>query len=146
MIVTLPMYELSLRNRTDDLEVLSQWLSDRAQHLGISDEGIFRLQLVVEEVVANTIQNAYTDPDEHVIAVRLGCQDKTIYVSVTDDGMAFNPLEYPDAVLPTNLEEAKVGGLGIHLMRQFANSCYYQRENDVNILTLTICDDNFKSS
>jgi serine/threonine-protein kinase RsbW len=134
------MYELSLKNHLDDLGILSDWLSDRAQQLGISQQALFRLQLVMEEVVSNTIQNAYVDTDEHTIAIQLSYQDHTICVSVTDDGIAFNPLEYPEAILPKSLEEAEIGGLGIHLMRHYTDACQYQRKNNVNILTMTIYD------
>lgn len=134
------MCELSLKNKLEDLSFLSNWVSDRAEQLGISPRGIFRLQLVLEEVVTNVIQNAYLDNDEHMIHIKLDYQEGSIRVSVTDDGLAFNPLEHPKVSLPSKLEEAQVGGLGIHLMRCYTDVCNYQRKENVNILTLTICD------
>ena len=42
----------------------------------------------------------------------------------------------PGPVPATSLEEAKVGDLGIHLMRSFANGMDYERRDGRNRLTL----------
>jgi serine/threonine-protein kinase RsbW len=138
------MFELSLRNRLEDLSVLGEWLGNCAEQSGISERGIFRLQLVVEEAVTNIIQNAYLATDDHTIIVNLMVQENTIHVSIKDDGVAFDPLRHPEVVLPSNLEEAQVGGLGIHLMRRYTDTCNYQRKDNLNILTLIICDQKAK--
>jgi anti-sigma regulatory factor (Ser/Thr protein kinase) len=134
------MGELNLKNRLEDLSLLGRWVDDRAEQLGISQRGSFRLQLVLEEVVTNVIQNAYLDSDEHAILIKLDYQEGAIHVAVIDDGIAFNPLEHPEVSLPGKLEEAQVGGLGIYLMRRYTDACDYQRQDNVNILTMTICD------
>jgi anti-sigma regulatory factor (Ser/Thr protein kinase) len=57
-------------------------------------------------------------------------------VAIEDDGIPFNPLEKetPDTDLP--LEERKIGGLGIHLVRNLMDKVSYQRRVDKNRLTL----------
>jgi anti-sigma regulatory factor (Ser/Thr protein kinase) len=39
--------------------------------------------------------------------------------------------------MPDNLESAKIGGLGIHLARQFSDSMLYERIDGTNRVSLT---------
>ena len=55
---------------------------------------------------------------------------------IEDHGPAFDPTHAPDPELPTRLEDATIGGLGIQLMRRFAQSMNYQRRDGINKLTL----------
>jgi anti-sigma regulatory factor (Ser/Thr protein kinase) len=57
-------------------------------------------------------------------------------VSITDDGIPFNPfgVETPDTKL--SLEERKIGGLGVHLVRKVMDKAIYQRRVDKNVVTL----------
>jgi anti-sigma regulatory factor (Ser/Thr protein kinase) len=55
---------------------------------------------------------------------------------IEDDGVEFNPTEHPIPDLDAPLEERKVGGLGIHLVRQIMTSVEYQRVAGKNVVTL----------
>jgi anti-sigma regulatory factor (Ser/Thr protein kinase) len=55
---------------------------------------------------------------------------------VEDDGRAFDPLQAERPPPPVNLEEAPIGGLGIHLIRSMLDECHYRREAGWNRLTL----------
>jgi len=53
-----------------------------------------------------------------------------------DDGMAFNPVERIPPELPCTLDECKVGGLGIHLVKNLMDEVVYERRAGTNVLTL----------
>jgi anti-sigma regulatory factor (Ser/Thr protein kinase) len=55
---------------------------------------------------------------------------------MVDGGIPFNPLgvETPDTELP--LEERKIGGLGIHLVRKMMGKVSYRRRIDKNVITV----------
>jgi anti-sigma regulatory factor (Ser/Thr protein kinase) len=53
--------------------------------------------------------------------------------------MEFNILEKKsDVSLSKALNKQKIGGLGIHLVRNMASSIKYRRDNGFNYLTLSI--------
>ena len=58
----------------------------------------------------------------------------TIYVE--DDGVPFNPLEVKDPETPTDLIDVKIGGLGIHFIKQLMDDVCYDRNRGKNKLTL----------
>lgn len=134
------MYSLQLQNRREELDTLSEWVATCGENMGLSQRSLFGLELVLTELVTNIIDYAFEDGQQHSLFLELKGQNNGIEVSVVDDGCPFNPLEWDDIQLPTRLEEAKVGGLGLHLVRRYANSCHYRREQDRNILTLSIID------
>jgi anti-sigma regulatory factor (Ser/Thr protein kinase) len=137
---TLPagLTTLQLLNRLSELEVLSDWVAEVADGLGLSAKARFRLDLVLAEAVTNVIENAYTDDEDHRIILVLEPTLPLLTVHIADDGQPFNPLDHPDVVQPQTLEEAQIGGLGIHLIRRYAADCRYERRGQENCFTILL--------
>jgi serine/threonine-protein kinase RsbW len=130
------VHRISLKNKLDELTTLSNWIQEISSHLQLSPRCAFRLELVLTEAVTNIIENAYCDDREHDIEIALTYQENTVRVQLKDDGIHFNPLERPELLLPTRLEEAQEGGLGIHLVRSYTDC----REGNENVLSMIIHD------
>ncbi|MGK7943184.1 MAG: ATP-binding protein [Microcystaceae cyanobacterium] len=132
--------QISLANQLEELERLSAWLSEIGDSLNLSNRAIFGLDLILAEAVTNIIDNAYQDDQVHQIQIKLATieSDQKVILTIEDDGIPFNPLETPEAELPATLEEAKIGGLGIHLIRNYSDECYYQRQDDQNYLKIVV--------
>src|SRR5262249_27938149 len=92
--------------------------------------------LSLEEHVTNVMNYGYNDTLAHEIIVRFAVEDQEFVLEVEDDGKPFNPLEKAKVDTSVPLDEKPIGGLGIHLMRQFMDTLRYRRENDRNILHL----------
>jgi anti-sigma regulatory factor (Ser/Thr protein kinase) len=60
----------------------------------------------------------------------------TLVACLEDTGCEFDPTQFPPRSVAKSLEEAKVGDLGIHLMRSFASSMHYERRDGRNRLTM----------
>jgi len=129
---------LEIINRLSQLEVLSDWVADVATRLGLSARVSFRLDLVLAEAVTNVIENAYTDGIDHTISIRIEPIPPLLAVHIRDDGQPFNPLDHPEVVPPKSLAEARAGGLGIHLIRSYAQECRYERQGHENQFTILL--------
>ena len=57
-------------------------------------------------------------------------------VTITDDGVPFNPLNAKPPDIDAPLEERQIGGLGIHLARSLIDDATYQRRIGKNAITL----------
>ena len=125
-----------LRNDLAELQRLNQLVTDFAEHHGLPSELVFRVTLVLEEIITNVISYGYEDEMEHEISVRLSWEDPDMKIEVEDDGRPFNPLEAPPPDMVKPLAERPVGGLGIHLVREMMDKLEYRRENDKNLLVL----------
>ena len=127
---------VQLRNDLSEIQRLNQIVTEFAVQHDLAAELTFRVNLVLEEIVANVISYGYDDRLEHEISVRLSWQDPRIELEVKDDGRPFNPLEAPQPETESPLVEKPVGGLGIHLVRRMVDHLEYRREGDKNCLVL----------
>ena len=57
-----------------------------------------------------------------------------------DDGVPFDPTIVPEPEPWTSLEDAQIGGVGLHLMHSYADRLEYERYDGKNILTLYLTD------
>lgn len=132
------MHTLSLANSHDQLIVMSAWIEEIASASAIPPQTAFRLELVLTEAVTNIMDYSRRPGEAGHIQISCELHDDTIEVVVNDDGPAFDPTARASVSLPKSLDEARPGGLGIHLMRQYASAMSYRREHDRNILAMTL--------
>ncbi len=85
----------------------------------------------------NVISYGFNDEQRHFIDISLELTANSLTVSITDDGVPFNPLAEaaPDTTL--SIEDRQIGGLGIHIVINMVDDISYQRTADKNVLTLT---------
>jgi anti-sigma regulatory factor (Ser/Thr protein kinase) len=105
---------------------------------GDPGETAFTVRLLAEEIVTNVIKYAYDDAGAHEIAIELRLTPDHAVLRVTDDGREFDPLAAPAPDLDLPLEEKKVGGVGIHLVRTLAERLEYARAGGKNVIEATI--------
>ena len=132
---SLDAIRLVLRNDLAELERLAAWIEGWAQH-GVSPDVSFAIQLCLEEAIANVIMYGAARDDRLEIAVELERNGSTLVARIEDTGRQFDPTQVPPPTVATSLEEAKVGDLGIHLLRSFASGMDYERRDGRNRLTL----------
>jgi phosphoserine phosphatase RsbU/P len=128
--------EIKLSNQLSELDRFSQTLSEFGQRHGLTSKVRHDLNLAMEEILTNIISYGYTDERNHEITVRLSAQLGEVSVEIEDDGQPFNPLEAPEPDITKPLEERKIGGLGIHLVRKLMDGVEYKRQGERNLLTI----------
>jgi serine/threonine-protein kinase RsbW len=95
-----------------------------------------RLTIVCEELAANVaMHGAEGEGGATYVEIAVDCHGGTLYLSIQDDGRPFDPLSQapPDTAL--NLEDRKIGGLGIHFVRNMVQDITYERTDTLNRLT-----------
>ena len=107
-----------------------------ALEAGLPDERIDELNLLIEELVTNVSTHAYPEdrPGDVTVTYAVPAPGE-LSVEVADRGVEFNPLQSDPPDLTLSLDERPIGGLGIHLVRAFAKSLSYRREQGWNRLT-----------
>jgi len=99
----------------------------------------YNAELVFEEIVANIVGHGARNGREPDVCVTLEARPDSIVLIFDDDGVPFDPRGLPDPVKPKSLEEAKVGGFGLMLVRHAASSLEYLRTaEDRNQLTVRV--------
>jgi len=127
-----------LGNDIQQIPSLTEWVDG----LGIPEELNKSVNLAVEEIVSNVMLYAYPKDTSGQVLVEFvkrqapDPQHPTYVFTVTDSGIPFDPTQQAEADITLPAEKRKLGGLGIHLVRQIMDEIHYRREEGKNVLTL----------
>ena len=130
--------KLLLKVKADrkELERVSAAIKSLAADEDWSSDTLFRVDLVMDELVVNIMDYGYDDSD-HEIDITFTSEEDAVTIEITDEGRSFDPLnDAPEPDLTSPLEERRVGGLGVYLARTMMDELVYRREGDRNHLTL----------
>ena len=97
------------------------------------------LDLLIEEILVNIWRYSYPDGSPGTVTVIYSIPEPgELAVEVGDQGVEFDPLKVSPPDLTLDLAQRPVGGLGIWLVKSFARSLTYRREQGWNRLTFAI--------
>jgi serine/threonine-protein kinase RsbW len=85
---------------------------------------------VFEEITANIIAHGAPDGHELEVCVSLEAAGETFVLTFEDNGIPFDPRTRPDPLPQKSLDEARIGGYGLLLVRRAATSIDYLRTGD----------------
>ena len=128
------MAELTVRAKLPALAAIADFLEETLAESG--DEMVFAVQLAVDEACSNTILYGYPAGEAGTITLTCSVDADAVLVTITDDGIPFDPLTAPPPRLDVPAEERPIGGLGIHFIRTVTDSVAYAREGERNVLSM----------
>jgi anti-sigma regulatory factor (Ser/Thr protein kinase) len=94
------------------------------------------VNVVLDELLTNTISYGFAGRSGGEVTIEAELRADRLSVTLTDDGKPFDPfgLASPDTALP--VQERRIGGLGLHLVRQLMDDVSYRRRADRNVVVL----------
>jgi anti-sigma regulatory factor (Ser/Thr protein kinase) len=123
-----------LTNKRRELARLGELIDQFGQDCGLSPDDKATVYLTLDELVSNIIKYGYDDTREHQIHVTVTVGHDLLTISIEDDGKPFNPSEAPSPNLDLPIENRPVGGLGVYIVKSFADVLDYRRERGRNIV------------
>lgn len=106
---------------------------------GIPKESTFLINLCIEEIVTNTLKYGSFGKNAINIQIIIDFNPHDYMLTISDDANPFNPLkEAPSPDLESSIEERKLGGLGIYLLRNMTRSIEYEFCNNKNKIFIKI--------
>ena len=97
---------------------------------------MLEINIALDELFTNIISYGFRDDLEHLVKIQIMRENCTLTLCVEDDGIPFNPLKAKDIELPCDIEDYKIGGLGLHLVKKLMDQVCYERCEGKNKLTL----------
>src|SRR5436190_4763625 len=128
----------TLRNQRSEIARMLYLLEGFCLANQISEDDQLNVRLVLDEAVINVMVHGYDDVREHAINVSLSLGSGVLAIHIDDDGIAYNPLDAPLPRFDLPIEERRIGGLGVHIMKTLAKSVEYRREDGRNNLDIEI--------
>lgn len=98
------------------------------------------LRLITEEVVCNALEHGLHGPHEEAweLVFDLRRRGDTLHLEFRDRGKPFDPLAQPPPDLDGDILDRPIGGLGLHLVRELAETISYRREEPYNVLHIVL--------
>lgn len=110
----------------------------------------FSLTISLDEALTNVVCYAFnhslflaaddrTKPQATPCMILLRCLiwPTRIQVEMIDNGIPYDPTKATTPALPASVENARLGGLGLRLMRHYLSDISYSRRGDKNYLILS---------
>ena len=102
---------------------------------------VYRIELVLEEILTNIMRHSLRNAPTAEIALTVTSGSDGVTLTFEDPGPPFNPLEHAEPAAPASIDDARVGGWGISLVRGFADGLHYDRIEGRNALKVRIAAD-----
>jgi anti-sigma regulatory factor (Ser/Thr protein kinase) len=129
-------YSFELKSDLGELETLCQHLNQFGEITGLSEACITDMNICLDEMFTNIVSYGFEDDLEHIISFTINLDNLELTLLIEDDGIPFNPLEKKEPETPPDLIDARIGGLGIHIVRKLMDAISYKRESNKNKLTM----------
>lgn len=127
-----------LRSDTHEIRRLADAIEYLADSLQLPQPMLFKLNLALDELITNTIAYGYAERKDGEIDIEMRRHADRVEVKLIDSADAFDPFSVAAPDTAASLEERQIGGLGIHFVRTLIDEVNYRRDDDRNVITLTL--------
>ncbi|MBO7045022.1 MAG: SpoIIE family protein phosphatase [Prevotella sp.] len=125
-----------LPNDIQEVPKLTDFVGEVCEDMGFDEETTKQIKLAIEEAVVNVMNYAYPPGQRGDVTIEAASNDTRLKFTIIDSGKPFDPTVQADVDTTLPASERRIGGLGIHLVRQIMDSINYERVDSLNILTL----------
>ncbi|MYD86503.1 MAG: ATP-binding protein [Acidobacteria bacterium] len=122
--------------RLSEVRELSSMVEAFGDANDLPDPKVFVINLALDELITNTVTHGLEDMADAEIRIRMRVVAGTLILVMEDNGQPFDPTQDTNADVTSSLEERAVGGLGLHLVKSFADRVSYEFVEGRNRLTM----------
>ena len=127
---------IRLSNDVQEIPLLNAFVDEICEFNGLDEMITMQMNLAIEEAVVNVMNYAYPEGTKGYVDITAMSDDECLQFVISDSGKPFDPTtkEEVDTTLP--VDERRIGGLGIFLVRRMMDNVKYEYKDGQNILTL----------
>lgn len=118
--------KITLPARFSSLNQVRNFVVQAAKDCGFQQGAVDSVELAVDEAFSNIIEHSYGGESQEKI--ECSCREKRdrLVIILKDCGKPFDPTIIPDPDLTADLNERKIGGLGMFFMDQLMDDISYE--------------------
>ena len=108
----------------------------------LQEDARLRIVLLVEELFMNSINHGYGGDSDQPVWLSIGVGQDDCHLVYEDCAPAYDPFASVDwSNTQAELDQRRIGGLGIVLLVEFSSKHDYQRRGDRNVIELQVPHD-----
>ena len=129
------MKEITVDAMIENMNTVTAVVDDFLDQIACPMKSRIQINIVIDEIFGNICHYAYKDSVGAVtVRVESGNTPKAVFLTFTDNGIPYNPLDTEDPDITLSSEERKIGGLGIYLVKKNMDEMKYEYVNQQNRL------------
>ena len=129
------MKEITVDATIENMNTVTAFVDDFLDQIACPMKSKIQINIVIDEIFGNICHYAYKDSVGAVtVRVESGNTPKAVFLTFTDNGIPYHPLETEDPDITLSSEERKIGGLGIYLVKKNMDEMKYEYVNQQNRL------------
>lgn len=129
------MKEITVDATIENMDTVTAFVDDFLDQIACPMKSRIQINIVIDEIFGNICHYAYKDSIGAItVRVESGNTPKAVFLTFTDNGIPYNPLETEDPDITSSSEERKIGGLGIYLVKKNMDEMKYEYVNQQNRL------------
>jgi len=126
-------FEMQLNKLEETLLKIDNYLNS------VDEKSKFKVMFIAEELLTNLVRHANFKDKTPSISFNIEFDKKgKLEIECRDNAEAFDFSEHKDPDIDAKLKDRELGGLGIYLVKKYAQELEYKRENNFNILRLSL--------
>ncbi len=119
-----------------NLSMFRNFVGEACLLLKLEEEVIESLKLAIDEACSNLILHGYKDMEPGYIHISIKDLKGEILIDVEDTGLPFNPAFLDPPELSDDINERKIGGLGVFILKEMMDEINYESKDGRNCLSL----------
>lgn len=122
------MAKLSLQilSRTENLQLVREFIAERARGSGFDDATVQDIVLAVDEACTNIIRHGYEGKPDETIEVVVHTLENAFEVCIFDRGKTFDPATVKPPDIQKNADRKTRGGFGLYLMKKLMDDVEFR--------------------
>ena len=118
----------TFRLTSEEISAADAWIEEVGRRWGIDERSAFGARICVAEIAANVLEHGTQPAESAEVGVTLRRRGGGLDLEISDSGRPFDLTAEPDLALPTTIETARIGGLGLRLVRNYASEISYRHD------------------
>ena len=119
-----------------DVSAAAHWVDTIAADRQLPEQLVFAVQICLEELLTNIVRHGVAESGGNLshaamppvnVQITISTSAQGVNMTIEDDGKPFDVVNAPAHRIDQPLNEVQPGGLGIQLIKNFANSIAYER-------------------
>ncbi len=128
--------QLSIPARLSEVQELAGRVEEFGDTHGLPDPKVYIINLALDELITNVVMHGFGGVREPEIRITLRLGTAALVLIVEDNGHPFDPTRDSQPDVTSSLARRPIGGLGLHLVKSFADRLSYEFAGGWNRVTL----------
>ena len=117
--------QVSIPGQLSEVDAVARRVEEFGDAHGLPGPKVYIINLALDELITNVVSYGFGGVAEPEIRITLRVDGAALVLIIEDNGQPFDPTQQVATDITSPLTERPIGGLGLHLVKNFADRLSY---------------------